>query len=134
MKKNLNKITSTFLAFLVLCSTFSFTVKSHYCGAFLMDISFIGDADGCGMEMEQKATAKKKSCCKDEIHTIEGQDELQSASELKFDFKKQQFLTSFLISYQLLLSKQTTQHTYYKDFSPPDTPKDYQVLFQSFLI
>ena len=50
-----------------------------------MDVSFIGHADGCGMDME-KVSAKKKSCCKDEVHHIEGQDELQQTSVDEFNF------------------------------------------------
>lgn len=134
MKKSLKKITSTVLALLVLFSTFSFTVESHYCGDFLMDISFTGEADNCGMEMEQKAAKKKKNCCKDEIHKIEGQDELQVKSELKLSFEKQQFTTAFLISYQDLFAEKTSKNTSYKDFSPPDIPINHQVLYQSFLI
>lgn len=134
MKKVFKKITSTLLALLVLFSTFSFTVESHYCGDFLMDISFTGEADDCAMEMEQKAATKKRNCCKNITHTIEGQDELQSNTELKFDVKKQQFLASFLISYNDFFIEKTTQSKYHKDFSPSDIPINYQVLYQSFLI
>ncbi|WP_299012566.1 hypothetical protein [uncultured Polaribacter sp.] len=134
MQSRITKITSTLLAILVLFSTFSFTVESHYCGEFLMDVSFTGNAKDCGMEMEQQAITKKKNCCTDETHTFEGQDELQPNTELKFDLKKQQFFTSFLISYQQLFSDKSSENKYYKDFSPPDIPRDYQVLFQSFLI
>lgn len=134
MKRVFTKITSLVLAFLVLFSTFSFTVETHYCGDFLMDISFTGNAENCGMKMEQKATTKKKNCCKDEIHKIEGQDKLQQFSELKLNFEKQQFLTAFLISYTDLFVEKITKNTFYKDSSPPDISKDYQVLYQSFLI
>ena len=74
MKKSFSKIASFLLALLVLFSTFSFTVEKHFCGEFLMDVSFIGHADDCGMDMEN-VSAKKKNCCKDEVHHIEGQDE-----------------------------------------------------------
>ena len=134
MKKAFIKITSLLLVLLVLFSTFSFTVETHYCGDFLMDISFTGHADDCGMKMEKKSFSKKKNCCKDEVITAEGQDELQQFNELKLDFDKQQFVTAFLVSYQDLFVEKTSKNTFYKDFSPPDIPKDYQVLYQSFLI
>ena len=134
MKQIFSKILSFLLALLVLFSTFSFTVEKHYCGEFLMDVSFTGDANDCGMKMEAKALAKKKSCCKDEIHKIEGQDELQQFSFDDFDLEKQQFVAAFVISYQDLFIRNESKKTYYKDFSPPDIPKDYQVLYQSFLI
>ena len=43
MKEFLVKISSFLLAFLVLISTFSFTVDSHYCGDFLIEVSFTGE-------------------------------------------------------------------------------------------
>ncbi|MFK8059371.1 MAG: hypothetical protein AB8B78_04695 [Polaribacter sp.] len=132
MKSIFSKIASFTLALLVLFSTFSFTVEKHYCGDFLMDVSFIGDVEDCGMEMEK--ITKKKNCCKDEVHQIEGQDELQQAQFDDFDFSKQQFLLSFYISYNDLFIKNESKKIYYKDFSPPDIPIDYQVLYQSFLI
>ena len=133
MEQRFSKISSFLLALLVLFSTFSFTVEKHFCGDFLMDVSFIGHADGCGMDME-KVSAKKKSCCKDEVHHIEGQDELQQTSVDEFNFSKQQFLASFYISFNDLFTENESKKTYYKDFSPPDIPLDYQVLYQSFLI
>ncbi len=50
----------------------------------------------CGMEMEAKASSKKKNCCKDEVQKIEGQDELQLTSFDKISFEKQQFLVAFI--------------------------------------
>lgn len=134
MKAVFTKLSSIILAILVLFSTFSFAVEAHYCGDFLMDISITGDTENCGMKMEKKSFSKKKNCCKDEVITAEGQDELQQFNELKLNFDKQQFITAFLISYQDLFVEKTTKNTFYKDFSPPDIPKDYQVLYQSFLI
>ena len=133
MKQFFSKIASFLLALLVLFSTFSFTVEKHYCGDSLMDVSFIGHADDCGMDME-KVSVKKKNCCKDEVHHIEGQDELQQTSVDEFNFSKQQFLVSFYISYNDLFTENESKKTYYKDTSPPDIPVDYQVLYQSFLI
>ncbi|WP_435414454.1 HYC_CC_PP family protein [Polaribacter aestuariivivens] len=134
MKQVFTKIISIILAFLVLFSTFSFTVESHFCGDFLMDISFTGNAEVCESDIVDDFSIKMKDCCSDEIHKIEGQDELQHASELKFDLKKQQFLTAFLISYKDLFIESTSEKTVFQDFSPPDISIDYQVLYQSFLI
>ena len=131
MKQIISKIVSFSLALLVLLSTFSFTVEKHYCGDFLVDVSFIGDADNCGSEIK---SAKKKNCCKDEVHYIEGQDELEKASAEEFDLSKQQFLVAYYIYYNHFFVHHISKKTYYKDFCPPDIPIDYQVLYQSFLI
>ena len=133
MKQHLSKITSFLLALMVLFSTFSFTVEKHYCGESLMDVSFIGDADTCGMDME-KVSTKKKNCCKDEVHFMEGQDELQQIQIDDLDFSKQQFIVSFYISYTDLFIENESNKTNYKNLYLPDIPIDYQVLYQSFLI
>ena len=134
MKQFLTKITSFSLAFLVLFSTFSFTVEKHYCGDFLVDVSFTGDAENCGMDLELKSSKKKENCCKDEIQKIEGQDELQNNKVENITFENQQFLTAFVVSYNDLFVENTSRNNFYKDFSPPDILKDYLVLYQTFLI
>ena len=133
MKQYLSKIASFFLALMVLFSAFSFTVEKHYCGESLMDVSFIGDADTCGMDME-KRSAKKKNCCKDEVHYMEGQDELQQIQSDDLNFSKEQFLVSFYISYTDLFVENKSNKTNFKNPYLPDIPIDYQVLYQSFLI
>lgn len=134
MKQSVVKITSFALALFVLFSTLSFTVEKHFCGEFLMDVSFTGEAADCGMDMEKVAKTKKKNCCKDEIFHIEGQDELQQFSYSDFDLEKQQFVVAFYQSYQELFVQKIAKKTFYKDSSPPDIPKDYQVLYQTFII
>ncbi|MBG7611583.1 hypothetical protein IU405_04895 [Polaribacter sp. BAL334] len=134
MKQSVVKITSFALALFVLFSTLSFTVEKHFCGEFLMDVSFTGEAADCGMDMEKVAKTKQKNCCKDEIFHIEGQDELQQFSYSDFDLEKQQFVLAFYQSYQELFVQKIAKKTFYKDFSPPDIPKDYQVLYQTFII
>ncbi|MGJ8745569.1 HYC_CC_PP family protein [Polaribacter sp.] len=132
MKQVFSKIASILLALLVLFSTFSFTVEKHYCGDFLMDVSFVGDADDCGMEMQKIAT--KKNCCKDEIHKVEGQDKLQTNKIEKITFAKKQFLTAFVIAYTDLCIIKESDIYFYPDFSPPEVSSDYRVLYQTFLI
>ena len=134
MKSRFFKISSFLLSLLVLFSTFSFTVEKHYCGEFLMDVSYLGDASDCGMQMEAKAKVKKKKCCKDEIHQIVGQDELQQNSIDDFNLLKQQFLVAYIISSNDLFLDKESKKTLYIDASPPDISLDYQVLYQSFLI
>jgi hypothetical protein len=122
------------MAFLVLFSTFSFTVEKHYCGEFLVDVSYIGEAEGCGMKMEASTVSKKKNCCKDEVHQVEGQDELQQGSSVDFDLKNQEFLTAFIASYRDLFISIKSTKINYGHFSPPDIPLNYQVTYQTFLI
>ncbi len=133
MKQIFIKIASLTLAFLVLFSTFSFTVDKHYCGDFLIDISFTGETEGCGMKMDTTAI-KKNNCCKDEVQEFEGQDELQINKVKNITFENQLFVAAFSASYNDLFIENSSRNNFYKDFSPPDICIDYQTLYQSFLI
>ena len=119
------------MAFLVLLSTMSFTVEKHYCGDFLVDVSIIGNAVSCDMKMD---TSEPENCCKDEIYHIEGQDKLQKNSTDDLSLNQQKLITAFAISYQTFFVDVDLEKEFYKDFSSPDIPQDYQVLYQSFLI
>ena len=97
IRQTLHKIFSVSLALLVLFSTVSFTVEKHYCGDVLVDVSVFSEAENCGMEAMEKL--QKKSCCKDEVDVVEGQDELKISSFEDLDFEQQQFLVAFAYSY-----------------------------------
>lgn len=127
------KITSITLSFIVLLSTFSFTVDKHFCGDFLVDVSYSGDAQGCGMDMDSEST-KMKNCCKDELVKIEGQDELKLTSFEDITFENQQFLFAFSFYYQSLFEENLENNFIFKEFPPPEIETDFQVTYQTFLI
>ena len=77
-----------------------------------MDISVIGEANDCGMKVEQTMAAEKTNCCKDEVIITEGQDELHTASFDTLNFETQQFLTTFYSSY-LNLFKEVSSRRYF---------------------
>lgn len=132
LKQLLHKTFSISLALIVLFSTVSFTIEKHYCGDVLVDVAVFVEAEKCGMEAME--LAQKKSCCKDEIDVVEGQDELKTASFEDLEFEQQQFLSAFIHSYINgfeSLPKQTIPH---KDYSPPNLVADIQVLDQVFII
>ena len=119
------------MAFLVLLSTMSFTVEKHYCGDYLVDVSYLGNADSCDMNMD---ASEFTNCCKDETFHIEGQDKLQKNSADDLSLNQQKIILSFAISYQAIFEDVFTKIEFYKDFSPPDILLDYQVFYQTFLI
>ncbi|SHG57716.1 HYC_CC_PP family protein [Winogradskyella jejuensis] len=128
-----HKIFSVALSVLVLFSTFSFTVEKHYCGNRLVDVAIFSEAQGCGMEMPSKMTMKK-SCCKDTVDIIEGQDELQSVTFDDLDFESQTFITAYVYSFSLLYESLPKQIIPHKDYSPPNLVYDIQLLDDVFLI
>jgi len=134
MKRFLYKIASTLMALIVLISTFSFTVEKHYCGDFLIDVSYVGNASSCGVKIDPSLEVKIKSCCKNEIEHVEGQDELYKKSIEKLTFEQQKALAVFAIYFQDVFEKTQLKKEPFNDFLPPNLNYNYQVLHQSFLI
>ncbi len=129
MKNLFLKISSSILAVLVVLSTLSLTVEKHYCGNFLVSVSYFGNTRNCdGKTGEENCNTsqiiKKKKCCNDETENIEGQDDLKNSIQIikkkkccndeteniegqddlknsieRFDVEKQQLPTLFLIPY-----------------------------------
>ncbi|WJJ96490.1 hypothetical protein O5O44_14850 [Algibacter luteus] len=132
IKAILHKTFSVTLALLVLFSTVSFTIEKHYCGDVLVDVAVFTEAEKCGMEAMEML--QKKTCCKDEVDLVKGQDQLKFSSFDDLEFEKVQFLTAFFHTYISgfeSLPKETIPH---KDYSPPNLVTDIQVLEQVFLI
>lgn len=119
------------MSLLVLFSTVSFTVEKHYCGGNLIDVAIFSKVEKCGENMEQST---KKSCCKDEVEVVKGQDELKYSSIKELDFEQKIFISLFAYSYTNLFESLPNQIIPFKDYSPPNLVTDIQVLDQVFLI
>ena len=136
IKQFLHRTFSFALALLVLFSTVSLTIEKHFCGDVLVDVSVFSEVKKCGMnafEMEQEAITKK-SCCKDELHVFEGQDELKSTSFEDLNFQQQLFITTFPYAFVNLFEGLEAQIIPHKNYSPPNLVADIQVLDQVFII
>lgn len=130
MKKAFQHSISIAMAFLVLFSTFSFTVDKHFCGSFLVDKAIFSKAKTCGMEME---TSTEDSCCTNEKVAVEGQDELKHQFD-SLDLNQQLFLTGFAYSYIFIFEDFSKENIPFKDYSPPLLVKDIHLEDQVFLI
>lgn len=122
---------SALMALLVLFSTVSFTIEKHFCGDVLVDVSVFVEAEKCGMEALE---IRKKTCCKDEIAIVKGQDELKVSVFEDLNFEKQQFVALFTYSFISLFENLSKQIVLHKDYSPPNLVYDIQVLDQVFII
>jgi len=120
------------LALLVLFSTVSFTIEKHYCGDVLVAVSMFSEVEKCGMESME--TFQKKSCCKDEVNVVEGQDELKVSTFDDLEFNQQYFSTAFTCVYIYGYEPLPKQIIPHKDYSPPNLVADIHVLDQVFLI
>lgn len=132
MKKAFQHSISIAMAFLVLFSTFSFTVDKHFCGSMLIDKAIFSEAKTCGMEMDME-TSTEDSCCTNEKVAVEGQDELKHQFD-SLDLNQQFFLTGFTYSYIFIFEDSLKQNIPFRDYSPPLLVKDIQLEDQVFLI
>tara|TARA_Y100000815_G_scaffold717_1_gene633 strand:- start:6 stop:386 length:381 start_codon:yes stop_codon:yes gene_type:complete len=126
------------MALLVLFSTLSFTVESHFCGDILVDTSLFGKVETCGMDLQKTSTSTdcditKKNCCSDEQLLVQGQDTLKTSFD-KLDKEQQIFVVALVQSYIYLFESNEANITSFKDYSPPPLIRDVQVLDQTFLI
>lgn len=134
-KSIIHKTFSMAMAFLVLLSTISFTVEKHFCGDVLIDIAIFSKADPCCDEGAVTLTfAESKSCCKDQLEVVKGQDNLKKTTFEDFQFDQQVFITTLYYSYLNLFEGLPEQIIPHKDYSPPNLVTDIQVLDQVFLI
>ena len=136
IKQLLHKSLSIGMALLVLFSTVSFTIEKHYCGDVLIDVSLFDEAKKCGMEASAVPmdSVTKKSCCKDTVDLIEGQDQLKISSKNDLDLEQQLFVASFVYTYLNLFEGLSQRVIPHKDYSLPDLIYDIHVLDQVFLI
>lgn len=126
------------MALIVLLSTVSFTLDSHYCGDTLVDSSLFGHVETCGMEVQQQSPSSecdisKKDCCSDEQVIVEGQDTLKTSFD-KLDKDQQLFVAAFIHTYINLFFESQKDLNSYRGYSPPPLVRDIQVLDQTFLI
>jgi len=128
-----HKIFSVVLAFLVLLSTLSFTVEKHFCGDKLVDVSLFSQAKNCCKHVKPD-TKVKKSCCKNEVDIVKGQDELSVVSIDDVDFNSQLLLVSYVYTYTAFFESLPKPIIPHKDYIPPNLVVDIQLLDDVFLI
>lgn len=132
----IHKIFSVAMACLVLLSTISFTVKKHFCGDTLIDVAIFSKVNACGTDKDTVAeiSLEKKSCCKDEILIIKGQDKLKKVTFEDLHFDQQLLLASLFYSYINFLEGWPQRTIPHKNYCPPNLVADIQVLDQVFII
>jgi hypothetical protein len=132
MKSLVSKIASLSLALLVLFSTLSFTVGIHYCGNIMMDKAVLAKAEPC--EMHQKNPSEEESeCCDDEVELIKGQDQLKIQSS-DFELPLPIFVEAFVYTFFFNTTFETEVNTTIYEDPPPLLQRDFQTLYQVFLI
>lgn len=142
MKKAFHRTISFVMAFVVLFSTMSFTISSHYCGDSLVDSSIFAKLKTCGMESETKivnplqstgCSITKKDCCSDTQETVSGQNELQLSFD-KISVDQHIFVTAFFHTYNNLFEESQKITPSSTIFPPPNIVRHIYKLDESYLI
>lgn len=137
MKQVSHKIISFLMTFVVLFSTMSFTIDTHYCGEVLIDSSMFNAAKSCGMDASQKNSSEvsesEKNCCNNHTSVVNGQKELKVTFN-DFTIEQQIFIASFVYSYTNLFENLEYQVVPFKDYKTPLVVKDIQKLDETYLI
>lgn len=134
-QKNNHNVFSLAMAFLVLLSTVSFTMEKHFCGDTLIDVAIFSPVTTCGMDMAAASfTSDKKTCCKNELEIVKGQDKLKKASFEDFTLQQQIFINTLVYTYINLFEGLPEQVVPHKDYTPPNLVLDIQILDQVFII
>lgn len=122
---------------LLLLSTISWTVEKHLCMGRVMDVGVFTHADDCCLGLDAMLTSDgpiedKKSCCDNEVFTMQGQDDL-TYHETDLDFPLKIFLYSYARTYVGLFVE--TQYDILCNVSPPPIlTEDLHILHEVFLI
>jgi epoxyqueuosine reductase QueG len=138
MREYFKKIASFLMAFIVLFSTFSFTVNEHYCGNTLKDSAIFIKAEKCLMEMKMETPSNgcdiyQKKCCDDVVKVIKGQDQLKiSIDNLTPDQQLVAvlFFNAYLSSFEQLVNERNT----FTEYPPPHIVRNIYKLDEVYLI
>jgi hypothetical protein len=140
MKQIFKKILAISMTFVLLFSTMSFTINDYYCGGNLVDSTIFSKDDFCDAAMQmlvsiqdEDCTFKADTCCNIEVKLVEGQKELNSNFS-NLNFEQKQFIASFVYSYINLFDGLETSIIPFNNYYTPIVDKDFNVLYQTFLI
>jgi hypothetical protein len=112
----------------------SFTVEQHFCGESLVDTAIFSTAKKCGGMDAVAINYEKKSCCKDTVDVVKGQDKLKITDFQDLDHSTKLTLVAYIYSYSKLFESFPKRIVPHKNYSPPNLVKDIQVLDETFLI
>ena len=129
--------TSILLALLLLFSTVGIAKTTHVCMGHEMEsvIGFGKKLLNCGMELPNKNSTSKdpSSCCENKTQHLQVDDDFQ-LTKVAFQLTPlfiQPVLPDFILEINFFSSQ---KETFCNENSPPGITRDFQLLYQSFLI
>ena len=139
MKNGLLQIGALAMAFLVLFSSTSFLISTHFCAGEIASVSYFVPSDTCAMsamehscENKQTTQVHKKSCCKSNFEIIDAEDFLNLENPLLYKELLQLALQNW--SPFFLESSVELQFSSWEYYAPPIPYKNLNVLYETFLI
>ena len=134
----LRKISSGVLALVLILSTISYSVEKHFCEGFLVDTSFFGEGEPCG-ELESDACGsetlpQEKDCCEDEIHHIEGIDNLVKVEKDNDEVKHVAHTSYLLPALDYSYFEEVVAFIAHEHYSPPELVHNIHVLFEVYIL
>lgn len=136
----MQRIISIVLSSLILLSSSGLAYAKHYCGNIEMVSKVtLGEAHlSCGMVMDTSPCGDEHEdeghfCCSNKYLKISTDDQYAKVA-FDFDFNIQWFATLVEIYVSKQLDVPTEPIAVYKYYRPPPLEKDFQVLFETFLI
>ncbi|MDC3133133.1 hypothetical protein OA501_02855 [Flavobacteriaceae bacterium] len=137
MQKRILDIIAVLMAVVVLLSTMTFTLSTHYCGNVLVDTAIFKAAKDCGMKMESSSinsfAITQESCCLDKQLIVEGQDVIKIVLEA-VEINKKTFVSGLSLKATFKIERRKSPKFNLRKYIPPSIVKPIHQLDEVYLI
>ena len=132
--KVIQKFSATLMSALLLLSTVTWTVDTHFCMGRTMDVAFFTKADTCGMELLLDE-GMENHCCDHETVILLGQDDLKTSNATD-DLQKQAFVLANTSLFFNAIKGSELLPLVLNGYPPPEDLLviDRTILYETFLI
>lgn len=126
------------MAFLVLLSSTSFTVSTHYCKGEVADVAFFFENESCNDDSEFACTdssaahVEEDACCSTNISFVDGEDFPDKQNDISLKVKIA-YTIPFYEQYIFVKTFWNTVKIIFTHSFPP-VIKNFTILFETFLI
>ena len=137
MQKTLShKVFSMALALLVLLSTFSFKIETHFCGSKMVDVAVFSKVKSC-CDLSKNTAAQlqftKKSCCNNKVISVDGLKQFKVVPlSVELPVEKV-FIVPQLFNAKPVINTSSVEGCLY-NYVPPNREFNFQIQHQVFLI
>lgn len=141
--ESMKKTISIFLSILILASSSGIAYAQHFCsGMEMMAEVTLGEKHlSCGMDEnalvsdcgDESVAPESHDCCKNHFTKIQTDDNFAKAS---FDLKLNKTFVATFVSVFVLQEVEIApaEKTFFADYNPPPLERDFNILYETFLI